>query len=233
MLSVGLTGSSTCWNESFGFLEGAHNRRLPSSPTICTTSPSLHEDWPLVWLVVVHFACPTISSIPHYCTVSTSRCLSQFVLKTEHFHYISVKNRVWKYGEDTGSTPGSGRSPGEGNGHSLQYSCLENSDRGAWRATIHGVSKSWTWLSDWAHTHTDMWDPNITVINIPKLVQMIFNAWFWYFEYIGYLLYGIILIVLNVLIWLLSTSAGLPKLVCHPARNLQHQTLQTTFDTFD
>ena len=41
-----------------------------------------------------------------------------------------------------GSIPGSGRSPGEGNGNPLQYSCLENSmDRGAWRATVHGVTK--------------------------------------------------------------------------------------------
>ena len=39
--------------------------------------------------------------------------------------------------------PGSGRSPGEGNGNPLQYSCLENSmDRGAWQATVHGVAKS-------------------------------------------------------------------------------------------
>ena len=43
---------------------------------------------------------------------------------------------------DLGSTPGLGRSPGEGNGHPLQYSCLENSmDREAWRATVHGVTK--------------------------------------------------------------------------------------------
>ena len=49
---------------------------------------------------------------------------------------------------DVGSIPGSGRSPGEGNGYSLQYSCLENSmDRGAWRATVHGVAKNQTWLS--------------------------------------------------------------------------------------
>ena len=46
-----------------------------------------------------------------------------------------------------------GWSPGGGNGTSLQYSCLENSmGRGAWRATVHGVAKSWTWLSDWTHT---------------------------------------------------------------------------------
>ena len=41
--------------------------------------------------------------------------------------------------------PGLGRSPGEGNGTPLQYSCLENSmERGAWLATVQGVTKSWT-----------------------------------------------------------------------------------------
>ena len=41
--------------------------------------------------------------------------------------------------------PGSGRSPGEGSGNPLQYSCLGNSmDKGAWWATVHGVTKSWT-----------------------------------------------------------------------------------------
>ena len=44
---------------------------------------------------------------------------------------------------DPGSISGSGRSPGEGNGNRLQYSCLENSmDRGAWWAKVHGVTKS-------------------------------------------------------------------------------------------
>ena len=44
---------------------------------------------------------------------------------------------------DPGSIPGSGRSPGEGNGNPLQYSCLENPvDGGAWLATVHGVAKS-------------------------------------------------------------------------------------------
>ena len=50
---------------------------------------------------------------------------------------------------DPGSIPGSGRSPGEGSGNPLQYSCLENSmDRGVWQATVHGVTNSWTRLSD-------------------------------------------------------------------------------------
>ena len=50
---------------------------------------------------------------------------------------------------DRGSIPGSGRSPGEGNGNPLQYSCLENPmEGGTWWATVHGVAKSWTQLSD-------------------------------------------------------------------------------------
>ena len=52
-----------------------------------------------------------------------------------------------------GLIPGLGRSPGGGDSNLFQYSCLENSRyRGAWVATVHGVAKSWTWLS--MHTHT-------------------------------------------------------------------------------
>ena len=54
---------------------------------------------------------------------------------------------------DLGSIPGSGRSPGEGNGNPLQHSCLENPmDRGAWWATVHGVTKSQTRLIDFTFT---------------------------------------------------------------------------------
>ena len=46
---------------------------------------------------------------------------------------------------DAGLIPGSGRSPGGGNGNPLQYSYLENPmDRGAWKATVYGVAKSWS-----------------------------------------------------------------------------------------
>ena len=49
---------------------------------------------------------------------------------------------------DVGSISGLGRSPGEGNGNPLQYSCLGNPmDRGVWQATVHGGLKSWTRLS--------------------------------------------------------------------------------------
>ena len=57
---------------------------------------------------------------------------------------------------DKSSIPGSGRSPGGGHGNPLQYSCLENPmDRGAWQATVHGVTKSWTRLKELSmHTCT-------------------------------------------------------------------------------
>jgi len=59
-----------------------------------------------------------------------------------------VKNPPVKAG-DLDLIPGSGRSPGEGNGNLLQYSCLKNPmDRGAWQAAVHGVTKSWTRLND-------------------------------------------------------------------------------------
>ena len=54
---------------------------------------------------------------------------------------------------DPGSIPGLGRSPGEGNGNPLQYSCLENPMEGrSWYATVHGVAKSRTQLSDFTFT---------------------------------------------------------------------------------
>ena len=56
---------------------------------------------------------------------------------------------------DVGLISGLRRSPGVGNGNPLQYSYMENStERGAWRATVHGVVKSQTQLSNLVHTHT-------------------------------------------------------------------------------
>ena len=73
---------------------------------------------------------------------------------------LVVKNPSANAGDtrDACSIPGSRRSPREGHGNPLQYSCLENPmDRGAWWATVHGVTQSQTWLkrlSIRAHTHT-------------------------------------------------------------------------------
>ena len=79
---------------------------------------------------------------------------------------------------DLGSIPGSGRSPGEGNGNPLQYSCLENPmDGGAWRATVHGVAKSWTRLSDFTFTFTfcylqfSIWIPGFFMCTCIRLIN--------------------------------------------------------------
>ena len=64
---------------------------------------------------------------------------------------IVAKNLPANAGDarNVGSIPGLGRSPGEGNGNPLQYSCLGNPvDRGAWQTTVHGIAKSQTQLSD-------------------------------------------------------------------------------------
>ena len=67
-----------------------------------------------------------------------------------------VKNPPANSG-DTGLIPGLGRSPGGGNGNPLQYSCWDNpTDRGAWWATVHRVTKSWTRLKRLsAHTQEE------------------------------------------------------------------------------
>ena len=64
----------------------------------------------------------------------------------------------------SGLIPGVERSPGVGNGNPLQYSCLGNSTgRGACLASAHGVAKSQTWLSNWAHTHINFTHGNVHI----------------------------------------------------------------------
>ena len=67
---------------------------------------------------------------------------------------------------DPGLSPGLGRSPGEGNGNPLQYYCLENPmDRGAWQAAVYGVTKSWTWLSDFTSLVRSLQPPDVLLIH--------------------------------------------------------------------
>ena len=64
-----------------------------------------------------------------------------------HLAALVVKNPLANAGDirDVGSVPGSGRSPREGRGNPLQYSCLENPmDRGPWQATVYRIAQSWT-----------------------------------------------------------------------------------------
>ena len=71
---------------------------------------------------------------------------------------LVIKNLPVSAGDkrDAGLIPVSGRSPGEGNGNPLQYSCLENPmDREGWWATVHRVTMNWTWLKPLSmHTET-------------------------------------------------------------------------------
>ena len=101
------------------------------------------------------------------------------------------KESVWN-AEYTGLIPVLGRSSGEGNGNPLQYSCLENPmNRGSWQATVHGVTKSQTWLSNW-HTqeiqiiwipvHSQTWKPELenseTKISDWRVyMQLVYVAW--------------------------------------------------------
>ena len=81
-----------------------------------------------------------------------------FFNENRKFYYCSMYLGLpwWLEGKESacnagelGSIPGLGRSPREGNGYPLQYSCLENSTvRGAWEATVQGVTKSWIQLSN-------------------------------------------------------------------------------------
>ena len=86
-----------------------------------------------------------------------------------------VKNLPANVGDrtDVGSIPGLGRSPGEGNGNPLQYSCLENPmDRGAWWATVHRVEQSQTKLKCLSvHMHTHIHTHTHTYIYIKMFLE--------------------------------------------------------------
>ena len=86
----------------------------------------------------------------------------------------SVAENVPADAGDVSLISGSGRSPGEGNGYSLQYSCLGNPmDRGVWRAPVHGVTKSRTQLS--MHTHNALYGSEFIRLNsVPLYVHTTF-----------------------------------------------------------
>ena len=112
------------------------------------------------------------------CQASLSFTISRSLHKLMSIGSVMPSNHLFPCGSDgkefacnagdPGLIPRSGRSPGEGNGNLLQYSCLENSmDRRAWGATVHGVTKSWTRLSTCTHTvqtkqPTEKW-PNVRI----------------------------------------------------------------------
>ena len=79
----------------------------------------------------------TVSSVQHIDSVIHTHTHSFSI-----FPHSSVSKESACYAGDPGSIPGSGKSPGEGNGNPLQYSFLENPmDRRAWQATVHGIAR--------------------------------------------------------------------------------------------
>ena len=102
------------------------------------------------------------------------------------FPHSSVsKESAWNAG-DPGSIPELVRSPGAGNGNSLQYSCLENPmDRGAWRATVYGVPVGHDWATKRSHTHSIYIFSFFTVLAVYKIsvlkkdkAKQIYFFWF-------------------------------------------------------
>ena len=78
--------------------------------------------------------------------------------------------------EAMGLIPWLGRSPGEGNGNPLQYSCLENSmERGAWQAAAHGVAKGQTQLSMYPYMHTALGNSLKVKVKLAQLCQTLCN----------------------------------------------------------
>ena len=100
-----------------------------------------------------------------------------FLLHYGGFPGDSVGKESFCNAGDQDSIPGWGKSPGEGNGNPLQYSCLENSmDRGAWWTTVHGVTKSQTLLSIWACIKKSKRAWNISQVLLQRRLLLLFWA---------------------------------------------------------
>ena len=86
---------------------------------------------------------------PLSCNRTIAAAISIFIsYSSTGLHIAQCKDFSCNAG-DSGSIPRLGRFFGEGTGHPLQYSCLENSmNRGAWQAIVYEIAKSWTWLSN-------------------------------------------------------------------------------------
>ena len=133
-----------------------HTQRPGQLQSLCQTIPRIQMKYILLFQIS-----QSISLIP-VTSFFLLLSVSQFFLTTTfNLNLFLVWNfpggsnsKVSAYNAgDLGSLPGSGRSPGEGNGNPLQYSCLENPmDGGSWQSTVPGVAKSRTRLSDFTYS---------------------------------------------------------------------------------
>ena len=123
---------SKMWRKTFR-VEGCFSF-LPKS--LLFSSPWLEKVVPKSISFLEHSSAFVFQKV-RFCSNEDIQKLIQF-----SFPCSSVSKESACSAEDLGSIPGSGRSPGEGNGNLLQYSCLGNPlERGAWRTTVHGVTK--------------------------------------------------------------------------------------------
>ena len=113
----------------------------------------IHTEVTTVEMICLRFALIYATGIDQWFSVQGDFSPRKHLATSEGDFWASPGGSVVKESTcNTGgpcSTPGSGRFPGEGNGNPFQYSCLENPmDRGAWQATVHGIPKSRTRLSN-------------------------------------------------------------------------------------
>ena len=100
------------------------------------------QEWPQDWKRSVFIPIPKKGNAKEFSNYHTIALLSGMGFPYLEFDCSSVDNEFTCNARDPASIPGLERSPGERNGNPLQYSCLENPmDRGAWRATVHGVAR--------------------------------------------------------------------------------------------
>ena len=120
---------------------------LPS----CLDFYSLYYEQVVLSPVCVELLSP-LSRLPSRADTQASRTHSQY---WDHCVPLWLSSKEYTCdSRDLGLIPGLGRPPGEGNGNPLQCSCLGNlMGRGAWRAIVHGITRSQTWLSNWACMH--------------------------------------------------------------------------------
>ena len=141
--------------------------------TISIFSPSVYHEVMGPDAMIIPFDCWVLSQffhsplppssrsslVPvHFLSQSVTNCIFEVV----GISHSNLDSSLWFIQQcrrpnfnvrDLGSISGLGRSSGNGKTYLLQYACLDNSmDRGTWGATVHGVTKSWTWLSDWRMT---------------------------------------------------------------------------------
>ena len=134
-------GTSAVYNESFAFIPA----KLP------TSVDSRHL------LLYYHNCCSTSFFQTGSCFLKET----DFLPVTFDWSCVTDGKESACHVRDPGLIPGLGRSPGEGRGYPLQYSCLENfMDREAWQTTVHGIAKSRIWLSDY---HFHFWCHRVSV----------------------------------------------------------------------